>query len=147
MKRTFTLSLIAILSMATSAQLAPPAGDVPAFNAAPPAKGQKLPAILSGAQLTRPAFQSPVQARSYKAAAKVPNLLHQLPCYCHCDRHSGHNSLHSCFESEHGANCSICMKEAFFAEQQSRQGKTAKQIRAAIIKGDFEKVDLEKLNK
>lgn len=147
MKRPITLGLIAILSIASSAQFAPPAGDIPAFNAAPPAKGQKLPPILSGSQLTGPAFQYPVQARSYKAAAKVPNLLHQLPCYCHCDRHSGHNSLHSCFESEHGANCSTCMKEAFFAEEMSRQGKTSKQIRAAIIKGDFERVNLETLNK
>ncbi len=147
MKRPVTLGLIAILSIASSAQFAPPAGDVPAFNAAPPAKGQKLPPILSGSQLTGPSFQYPVQARSYKAAAKVPNLLHQLPCYCHCDRHSGHNSLHSCFESEHGANCSTCMKEAFFAEEMSRKGKNAKQIRAAIIKGEFEKVNLEQLNK
>jgi hypothetical protein len=147
MKRSLTLCLIAALSIATSAQLAPPPGDVPAFNPAPPAKGQKLPPILSGSQLYGPSFQYPVQARSYVAAAKVPALLHQLPCYCHCDRHSGHNSLHSCFESEHGANCSTCMKEAFFAEEMSRKGKTAKQIRAAIIKGEFESVDLEKLNK
>jgi hypothetical protein len=147
MKRALILCFIGILSIVTSAQLAPPTGDVPAFNAAPPRKGQKIPPILSGSQLTGPSFQYPVQARSYQAAAKIPGVLHQLPCYCHCDRHSGHNSLHSCFESEHGANCSICMKEAFFAEEMSRKGKTALQIRAAIIKGEFEKVDLDKLNK
>ena len=39
------------------------------------------------------------------------------------------------------------MKEAFFAEQMSLKGKTPTQIRAAIIKGEFEKVDLDKLNK
>jgi hypothetical protein len=34
------------------------------------------------------------------------------------------------------------MQEAILAEQMTRQGKTAKQIRAAIMKGDFQKVDL-----
>jgi uncharacterized protein with PCYCGC motif len=146
MKRLLTSSLIVILSVATSAQLAPPSGDVPAYNAAPPAKGQKLPPILSGDQLSGASFQYPVQARAYKAAAKASRVIHQLPCYCHCDRTAGHNSLHSCFESEHGAHCSTCMKEAFFAEEMTAKGKTPAQIRAAIIKGDFEKVDLQKLN-
>ena len=64
----------------------------------------------------------------------------------YCDRTAGHNSLHSCFESEHGAHCSTCMKEAFFAQEMTAKGKTPAQIRAAIIKGDFEKVDLQKFN-
>jgi hypothetical protein len=146
MKRLLTSSFIAILSVATSAQLAPPKGDVPAYSPAPPVKGQKLPAILSGEELTSASFQYPVQARSYKAAAKVSNVIYQLPCYCHCDRTAGHKSLHSCFESEHGAHCSTCMKEAFFAQEMTAKGKTPAQIRAAIIKGDFEKVDLQQLN-
>ena len=33
---------------------------------------------------------------------------------------------------EHGANCATCMKEALYAEQQTKLGKTPKQIRAAI---------------
>ena len=37
------------------------------------------------------------------------------------------------------------MKEALFAEQQTKLGKTPKQIRAAIIKGEFEKIDLWEL--
>ncbi len=146
MKRILTLFFMALLSLVTSAQLAPPTGDVPAYNANPPAKGEHLPPILSGGELKGPNFQYPVQARAYKAAAKIPNLLHQLPCYCHCDRSAGHNSLHSCFESVHGANCSTCMKEAFFAQELALKGRTARQIRAAIIKGEFEKVDLQKLN-
>jgi|SRR5438874_1660949 len=146
-KRLITCSLVMAVSIATSAQMAPPAGDVPAFHAAPPAKGQRLPAILAGLQLSGPSFQQPVQANAYKAAAKVPKVIYQLPCYCHCDRHAGHTSLHSCFESAHGANCSTCMKEAFFAQQMTAQGKTAKEIRAAIVKGEFEKINLDALNK
>ena len=147
MKRIVSSTLIVILSIATSAQLAPPSGDVPAFHPAPPATGQKLGTILSGPQLAGPSFQYPVQGRSYKAAAKVSSVIYQLPCYCHCDRSAGHTSLHSCFESVHGANCSTCMKEAFFAQEMTAQGKTTKQIRAAIIKGEFEKINLDELNK
>ena len=146
MKRTLSIALISLVSIGSSAQWAQnvqPQG-VPAYNAAPPPKGVTQPAILSGAQLSN--FQHPVQVKAYKAAAKIPGVLHQLPCYCYCDRHAGHNSLRTCFESEHGANCSTCMKEALFAEQQTKLGKTPAQIRAAIIHGDYEKIDLVKLD-
>ena len=53
-------------------------------------------------------FQYPWQKKVYEDAAKVPNVLYQLPCYCHCDRALGHASLHSCFEGMHGAECSTC---------------------------------------
>src|ERR1700716_3696752 len=96
MKRPFIIVFITLISVASSAQWAQPTG-VPAYNAAPPAKGTKLPPILSGAQLEN--FQHPVQVRAYKAAAKIPGVFHQLPCYCFCDRHAGHNSLRTCFES------------------------------------------------
>lgn len=120
-------------------------GDVPAYNAEPPAKGQVLPAIWSKAQLLASNNAMPAQIASYKAAAKIPSVLHQLPCYCFCDRSFGHNSLHSCFEGVHGAQCSTCMKEAIFAEQQTRLGKSPKQIREMIMRKDFEKVDLSKV--
>jgi len=145
MKRTLSVALISLVSIAGSAQWAQQPQGVPAFNSGPPPKAKPLPPILSGAQLEN--FQHPVQVKAYKAAAKIPGVLHQLPCYCYCDRHAGHNSLRTCFESEHGANCSTCMKEALFAEQQAKLGKTPQQIRAAIIHGDYEKIDLVKLDK
>jgi hypothetical protein len=145
MKRTLSIGLISLISIAGSAQWVAQPNGVPAFNAKPPAKGTNLPPILSGAQLEN--FQHPVQVKAYQAAAKLPAVFHQLPCYCYCDRHAGHKSLRTCFESEHGANCSTCMKEALFAEQQTKLGKTPAQIRAAIIRGDFEKIDLVKLDK
>jgi hypothetical protein len=145
MKRILTLAIIGFGAITTSAQFTPP-NEVPAYNAAPPKKGEKLPAIMSGAELTGTSFTQPVQVNSYKAAAKIPAVLHQLPCYCYCDRGHGHNSLHSCFESTHGAHCGVCMAEALFAEEQTKLGKTPKQIRAAIIRGDYKKVDLNKYN-
>ena len=68
----------------------------------------------------------------------------QQPCYCRCDREMGHNSLHSCFEGTHGAACSTGMKEGVFAYQMTKKGKTPAQIRAAIERGEWMNVDLEK---
>lgn len=142
MKRALILLFIAAVSISTSAQFAHQAGDVPAYNAAPPSKTAKLAPILSGSQLSGPSFGHPAQVKAYKEAAKYAAVLHQLPCYCHCDRNHGHASLRTCFESEHGANCSTCMQEALYAGDQTRKGKTAKQIRTAIIRGDYQQVDL-----
>lgn len=130
------------LTVATSAQLSQPQ-DVPAYHPAAPKPGEKMPPLLSSRQLTGPSFTHPAQANAYRVAAKVQRVIYQLPCYCYCDRAAGHKSLHSCFESEHGAHCSTCMKEAYFAYMETKKGKSVKQIREEIIKGDFEKVDLE----
>lgn len=127
----------------THGQLASPQNDVPAFHAAPPQKGAALPAVLTEAQLAQAGFTMPAQKQSYKAAAKDPSVMYQLPCYCYCDRAHGHTSLRSCFESTHGANCGTCMAEALYAYQQSKKGWSAKMIRDGIIRGDFKLVDLQ----
>ncbi|MGO4517164.1 CYCXC family (seleno)protein [Terriglobus sp. 2YAB30_2] len=141
-KRVLTVIGIAVFTLAAYAQWSNPANDIPAYNAAPP-KGA-LPPIMAGQQLSGEYFSHPYQVKTYQMAAKVSPVLHQLPCYCHCDRSMGHNSLHSCFEGTHGAACSTCMKEAAFAYQQTRLGKTPAQIRAAIERGEWMNVDLEK---
>lgn len=140
MKRFASILFIAAAAISTSAQFAQ-TNEVPAYNAAPPSKGQKLPPIMSGVQ-----FSQPVQQKAYKVAARNAAVLHQLPCYCYCDRNHGHNSLHSCFESDHGGNCGVCMAEAFYADEQVKKGKTAKPIRAGIIKGEYKSLDLAKYN-
>jgi Protein of unknown function with PCYCGC motif len=116
---------------------------MPAFHPAPPAKAQALPPVLNQAQLAESGFTQPSRKESYKAAAKIGNVLYQQPCFCHCDRHAGHTSLRSCFETTHGANCSTCMAEALYSYQMSKKGWTAKMIRDGIIRGDFNTVDLQ----
>jgi hypothetical protein len=116
-------------------------GDhVPAYNNGSVKPGEAQ--ILPQDQLWGESFQYPYQTRAYELAAKIPNVLNQMPCYCYCER-MGHNSLHSCFESTHGAHCGICMKEVFYAYEQTKLKKTPAQIRAGIIKGDWETVDLD----
>ena len=135
--------LIGILTVAGYAQWSNPADEVPAYNSQPPAKGTKLPPVLSGGQLTGPNFQYPWQVKVYKEAATIQPVLYQLPCYCHCDRALGHTSLHSCFEGTHGAACSTCMREAVYSYQQTKKGKTPTQIRAGIELGEWQNVDLD----
>ena len=143
--RGLSLALLLLMTLSMSAQWAAPQHDegvVPAYNAGPPPKGTQLPPILSKADLWGADAQFPYQTRAYEWAAKIPTVLHQQPCYCYCDR-MGHNSLHSCFESTHGARCDVCLKELYYSYQQHKQGKTAAQIRAGIIKGEWRQIDLQ----
>ena len=117
--------------------------EVPHFNSAPPAKNDKLPPILTKDQLWGNNATHPYQIHAYELAAKIPKVLYQQPCYCHCDRSMGHNSLHSCFENTHGARCDTCLKELYYSYAQYEKGKTAKQIRQGIIAGDWRQVNLE----
>jgi hypothetical protein len=137
--------LIGTLTLAGYAQWSNPAEDIPAYNSQPPAQGTTLPPILSGSQLTGDYFRFPWQVKVYKEAATIQPVLHQLPCYCRCDRAMGHNSLHSCFEGTHGAVCSTCAKEEHYAYLMTKQGKTPVQIRGGIERKEFESIDLQQV--
>jgi hypothetical protein len=144
-KRGLTLAFLALMILAVSNSwvLSQQEGGVPAYNAGPPAKGTTLPPILGKEQLWGENAQYPFQSHGYELAAKIPSILHQQPCYCYCDRGMGHNSLHSCFEGTHGAQCSVCLKEAYYAYSLHQKGKTAAQIRQGIIKGEWKQVNLQ----
>jgi hypothetical protein len=144
MKRIFPLICIALLAITTSAQFMDK--EVPAYHQQPPAKGEKLAPIASAAQLDQMNLKYDFQRRAYQAAAKVPRVLHQLPCYCFCDRSAGHTSLHTCFEGDHGSHCSTCMQEAFYAYEMTKKGKTAQQIREGIMRGEYKTIDLQSMN-
>jgi len=73
------------------------------------------------------------QRLAYEAARKIPQTLAQLPCYCHCDMSLGHKSLHSCFVTEHGESCGICIGEALMAYQLEKQKVPIAEIRKRII--------------
>lgn len=137
MKKATLLAFLAALTAVCLAQ-----GDhVPAYNHGPLKAGEAAP-ILGKEQLWGDAFQYPYQKRAYELAAKIPDALNQMPCYCFCEQ-IGHKSLHTCFETTHGAHCGICMKEAFYTYQQTKLKKTPAQIRAGIIKGEWKAIDLE----
>lgn len=136
-------SSVTLAGVVAFALLAFSQGDhIPAYNAHPPKPGEVAP-ILRPDQLDLRGLTDPVQIRAYEIAAKIPGVLNQLPCYCYCER-MGHKSLHTCYEGDHAAHCDVCMKEAFYAYQQTNVKKTPAQIRAAIIAGKWMSVDLEK---
>lgn len=145
MKRILLTAALGLITAAGYAQWSNPTDEIPAYHTTAPAKTDSLPPILSGKQLTGEYFQYPWQVTVYQEAAKIPTVLYQLPCYCHCDKALGHTSLRSCFEGTHGAICSTCAKEGAYAYKMTKLGWTAKQIRAGIERGDYEKVDLNSL--
>ena len=101
-------------------------GRVPAFYTTPPDLAM-LPPTLA------PELFTGNEKLAYKAAKEIPQTLAQLPCYCHCDKSQNHRSLHSCFESEHGENCGICINEALMAYNLHKQGVAVSEIRKRII--------------
>jgi hypothetical protein len=143
--RLSTLAMLLSVTLTMTSLWAAPQDEegsgIPAYNVGPPAKNVKLPAILTPDQLWGTDAQNRYQIHAYELAAKIPAVLHQQPCYCYCDR-IGHNSLHSCFEGTHGARCTTCLKELYYSYQQHKAGKTATEIRAEIIKGDWKSIDL-----
>jgi hypothetical protein len=144
--RVLTLAILLTVTLTMTSLWASPQDEegsgIPAYNAGPPAKGKTLPAILTPDQLWGADAQHRFQTHAYELAAKIPVVLHQQPCYCYCDR-IGHNSLHSCFEGTHGARCATCLKELYYSYDQHKAGKSATQIRAGIINGDWKAINLE----
>lgn len=99
-----------------------------------------LPAIpYEGYPSPRP--MAMVQA-SYEFAARHPEVLQYIPCFCGCER-GGHAGNHDCFVrsrdasgrvtwDSHGYGCAICIDVAYSAMQMFNSGASTPQIRAAI---------------
>ncbi|HKF21833.1 MAG TPA: PCYCGC motif-containing (lipo)protein [Candidatus Angelobacter sp.] len=117
--------------------------SIPAYHATRPAEGAALPPLMTQEQLAAAGLTAPAQKESYKAAARVSKVLYQQPCYCHCDRHAGHTSLRSCFETTHGANCGTCMAEALYTYQMSKKHWSPKMIRDGIMRQEYTRIDLQ----
>jgi len=75
---------------------------------------------------------APQIAEIYTMAKAIPNVLDGLHCYCKCARDHGHRSLLTCFESDHGAACDVCLQEAALAYGMTQEGAGLDQIRERI---------------
>lgn len=98
-------------------------------------EAKPLPATMSPAL-----FADPKIAKVYEIAERIPAVLAQQPCYCYCDRGHGHRSLLDCQRDNHSAGCTVCRKEVLLADRMTRMGLSAKEIRSAIIRGDWKEV-------
>ena len=82
---------------------------------------------------TLPPEQSTGKVRQpYQVAKEIPQTLTQLPCFCYCDT-IGHKSLHSCYENDHSAGCSVCIDSALLAAELKQQGRGDAEIRDQLI--------------
>ena len=112
-------------SPATSPTVMTPARRIPAyFSVAPNLKD--LPPTLPPER-----FDGEIR-RAYQLAKEMPETLAQLPCFCYCDT-TGHRSLHSCYEDEHSAGCSICLDSCLLAAKLKKEGVEVAQIRERLI--------------
>jgi len=79
---------------------------------------------------------------AYEFAARHPEVLRYMPCYCGCER-NGHGNNEDCFISRrqsdgrpewnpHGIGCGICIDVAREAARLHREGVKVAAIRTAI---------------
>ena len=122
-----------------------PAKGAAAAKAVTPMKAHTgaLPAIPKVPY--EPARPMAVVHQVYDFAARHPEVLQYIPCYCGCER-VGHNGNHDCFVKSraangrvtefdsHGIGCTICIDVAREAMTLHNAGSTPVQIRAAIDK-------------
>jgi hypothetical protein len=90
-----------------------------------------------------PARPMPIVKQVYEFAARHPEVLHYVPCYCGCER-LGHSGNHDCFVrtraasgrvsewDPHGVGCTVCLDVAREAMTLFETGSTPADIRAAI---------------
>ena len=102
-----------------------------------PAKGSIHPDPRPGitAEQVLPNFaipKTPGSLEAYAAARSAPATLDGVYCHCNCSKTAGHRSLLTCFESDHGAYCDICMGEAMVASGMAARGRSLMEIREAI---------------
>lgn len=107
-----------------------PAGGGQAATAAHPTPQPGITAV----QVLPVSFvpRTPGAAEAYAAARNAAATLDGVYCYCDCSKHAGHRSLLTCFESDHGAYCDVCMGEAIVAAGMAQQGRSLEAIRTAI---------------
>src|SRR3972149_2157791 len=71
-------------------------------------------------------------AYTYQIANEIPEILDNIYCYCHCQKHSGHKSLLSCYTDKHATFCDVCQNEAIMAYELYKEGKDIKTIKKMV---------------
>lgn len=139
------LSFLAVLLLASPAfaQHQHPAGAMAPMSShaksVKPHQGPLPPIPYEGYPSPRP---MPVVQAAYEFAARHPEVLQYIPCFCGCER-GGHGGNHDCFVrsrdangkvtwDSHGYGCAICIDVARDAMQMHNSGASVGAIRAAI---------------
>jgi hypothetical protein len=149
------LCLLLVVALGACTQ-APATGDAAGHaghtpSTSPQAKvTPRIPDHFASAEAAKPLtptldpkqFTTAYVVKSYQLAKEIPEVLAQQPCYCYCDTGFSHKSLLDCHKDTHSAECLVCVKEVLLTGQLHKAGKSAAEIRAAIIRGDWQQVSL-----
>lgn len=118
--------------MASSAWLVLTASPEPARALEGSEHPEPRPGIDAARVLTRdnvPADVAPV----FDQVREIPQVVDGIRCYCGCAEVPGMYSLLSCYEEAGMARyCDICQGEGKLAYELHREGRSLKEIRAAI---------------
>jgi hypothetical protein len=132
---SFALSVTADAQQGAKAQSSKPAAQV---RPAPAGALPPLPQVSF-----EPVRPMPVVQQVYEFAARHPEVLSYIPCYCGCES-VGHKANHDCFVKSraangrivewdaHGMGCAVCLDVGRKSMTMFNQGMSVSAIRAAI---------------
>jgi hypothetical protein len=102
----------------------------PSARAACPACREKNPPIDPAKLSDDDAAARP----AYAAAAKYPETIDKIHCYCGCEESPSlnHASLLTCFTSLHATGCEICRGEAELAGKMKSEGSGDDEIKKVV---------------
>ena len=133
-------TLLAAVIVAAAAAGPSAQGGVVVMKPAPPGPLPPLPSVDY-----TPARPMPVVQQVYEFAARHPEVLQYVPCYCGCQR-VGHQGNHDCFVKSraangrvlqwdaHGIGCAVCLEVGRRAMMLFNEKKSVAEIRATIDK-------------
>jgi hypothetical protein len=134
-------AIVPAIAMIVSCSSEPPATSAPPRERAVAAGyAGELPSLPKVQYASaRPA---PLTRAAYEFAARHPEILRHMPCFCGCER-NGHRNNEDCFVarrdasgrpewSPHGIGCGICIDVAQEASRLHAAGTPVADIRAAI---------------
>jgi hypothetical protein len=146
---TASLSFSVVLDATQEAGHARPTAAARTSPQRAPATVPTLKPVLTGTlpPLPQVSFEPvepmPVIQQVYEFAARHPEVLSYIPCYCGCER-EGHKSNHDCFVKSrdaqghvtqwdtHGMGCAVCLGVGRQVMAMFNKGMTVQEIRAEI---------------
>jgi hypothetical protein len=103
-----------------------------------------------GARMSFPDFVTEELMDAYLFAAKRPDVLRYMPCYCGCGLNQGHKNNLDCYIkgvgpggnivfSDHATYCDICIEITNDARRLSSEGQSLTRIRTYVDRAHSEK--------